>query len=71
MEPKRDSNYCEGMRVVADYNVGNQRIIVLEWADKPQVAAAKQPAKPTVKITPADYRSRYARDAPPAEVARR
>lgn len=34
MKTKRESNSFEGMRVIADYNIGDQRIIVLERSDR-------------------------------------
>jgi hypothetical protein len=52
MKTKSESNSFEGMRVIADYNVGDQRIIVLERSDSTQEEATRQktsvPAKKTV-----------------------
>jgi hypothetical protein len=54
MNSKRESNSFEGMRVIADYTVGDQRIIVLQRSDSVQAAVtgekAGAPAKPTPKI---------------------
>ncbi|MGB8989270.1 MAG: hypothetical protein WCC37_21920 [Candidatus Sulfotelmatobacter sp.] len=50
MKTKFESNSFEGMRVIADYNVGDQRIIVLERSNSTQEAVTRQktsaPAKP-------------------------
>jgi hypothetical protein len=54
MKTKSESNSFERMRVIADYNVGDQRIIVLQRSDSVQAAVAGEeagaPAKPTRKI---------------------
>jgi hypothetical protein len=42
MKTKRESISFEGMRVIADYNVGDQRIIVLERFDSAKAAMSGQ-----------------------------
>jgi hypothetical protein len=51
MKTKSRRNFFEGMRVIADYNVGDQRIIVLERSDNAQEAVGRQQvAKRTASI---------------------
>ena len=52
MKIKRERNSFEGMRVIADYNVGDQRIIVLERSDSAQLAVARQKARTLATTTP-------------------
>jgi hypothetical protein len=52
MKTKRERNSFEGMRVIADYNVGDQRIIVLERSDSAQEAVARRQARMLAKTTP-------------------
>jgi hypothetical protein len=42
MKTKREHNTFEGMRVIADYNVGDQRIIVLQRSERKEGAVAEQ-----------------------------
>jgi hypothetical protein len=54
MKTKFESNSFEGMRVIAEYDVGDQRIIVLERSNSTQEAVTRRktsaPARPTPKI---------------------
>lgn len=52
MKTKRESNSFEGMRVIADYNVGDQRIIVLERTDRAEGAVAGQKADIVAEAIP-------------------
>jgi hypothetical protein len=52
MKTKRESSSFEGMRVIADYNVGDQRIIVLERSDTAEGALAGQKADTVAKTIP-------------------
>ena len=52
MKTKCESTSFEGMRVIADYNVGDQRIIVLERSDSAQAAVSGQKANPLARTIP-------------------
>jgi hypothetical protein len=52
MKTKREHNTFEGMRVIADYNVGDQRIIVLERSEKVEGAVAEQKVETVAKKIP-------------------
>ena len=52
MKTKPESNSFEHMRVIADYNVGDQRIIVLERADSTQEAVTRQKTSLPAKTVP-------------------
>jgi hypothetical protein len=52
MKSECESHSFEGMRVIADYSVGDQRIIVLERADSTQEAATRQATNPPAKTVP-------------------
>jgi hypothetical protein len=52
MKTKSESNSFEGMRVIADYNVGDQRIIVLERSDSTQEAVTRRKTSVPAKTVP-------------------
>jgi hypothetical protein len=52
MKTKREHNTFEGMRVIADYNVGDQRIIVLERSQRVEGAVAGQKVDAVAKKIP-------------------
>jgi hypothetical protein len=52
METKCESNSFGGMRVIADYNVGDQRIIVLERSDSTQEEVTRQKTSAPAKAVP-------------------
>lgn len=58
MKTKCESNSFEGMRVIADYNVGDQRIIVLDRSDNRQTARpGKKVSAPANTVRPIAARS--------------
>jgi hypothetical protein len=52
MKTKREHNTFEGMRVIADYNVGDQRIIVLERSERVEGEVAEQEVDTVAKKIP-------------------
>jgi hypothetical protein len=52
MKTKREHNTFEGMRVIADYNVGDQRIIVLQRSETKEGAVAGQKVDNVAKKIP-------------------
>jgi hypothetical protein len=52
MKTNCESNSFGGMRVIADYNVGDQRIIVLERSDSSHEEVTRQKTSAPAKTVP-------------------